>query len=78
MVQFSLLSLIPELLKNLRDAGDPGLNNYEETLKKPTSVKTSDRKSREFCCLELKKAHKLIRRCSACFHGTSAPDFRKG
>lgn len=45
MVQFSLLSLIPGLLKNLQDAGSPELNSYEESLVKPTSVKTSDRKS---------------------------------
>ncbi|KAG0127981.1 transport protein Avl9-domain-containing protein [Tuber indicum] len=45
MTQFSLLSLIPGLLRNLEDCGDPDMNNYESKLKKPTSVKTSDRKS---------------------------------
>ncbi|KAI5783156.1 transport protein Avl9-domain-containing protein [Peziza echinospora] len=45
MTQFSLLSLIPGLLRALEDCADPDLNYYEGTLFKPTSVKTSDRKS---------------------------------
>src|SRR5579871_434939 len=45
MTQFSLVSLIPGLLENLQDASDPELNSYEENLKKPTTLKTSDRKS---------------------------------
>ncbi|PWW73153.1 hypothetical protein C7212DRAFT_218356 [Tuber magnatum] len=45
MTQFSLLSLIPGLLRNLEDCSDPDMNSYESKLKKPTSVKTSDRKS---------------------------------
>lgn len=46
MTQFSLISLIPELLHNLQDSSDPELDSYESTLTKPTSVRTSDRKSR--------------------------------
>jgi len=45
MTQFSLLSLIPGLLNALEDCADPELNYYEGKLFKPTSVKTSDRKS---------------------------------
>lgn len=45
MTQFSLLSLIPGLLGALEDCADPDLNYYEGKLFKPTSVKTSDRKS---------------------------------
>lgn len=45
MTQFSLLSLIPGLLRNLEDCSDPDLNSYESKLRKPTSVKTSDRQS---------------------------------
>ncbi|KAF8461673.1 transport protein Avl9-domain-containing protein [Kalaharituber pfeilii] len=45
MTQFSLLSLIPGLLRELEDCADPELNYYEGKLFKPTSVKTSDRKS---------------------------------
>ncbi|KAF8439214.1 transport protein Avl9-domain-containing protein [Terfezia claveryi] len=45
MTQFSLLSLIPGLLGALEDCADPELNYYEGKLFKPTSVKTSDRKS---------------------------------
>ena len=43
MAQFSLLSLIPGLLRNLQDCSDPDLNSYESILVKPTSVRTSDR-----------------------------------
>ncbi|KAK4955586.1 hypothetical protein LTR10_006525 [Elasticomyces elasticus] len=44
-VQFSLLSLIPNLVKNLRDCGDPRLDTYAQTLRKPEGVRTSDRAS---------------------------------
>ena len=47
MTQFSLISLIPGLLHSLQDCSDPELDSYESTLIKPTSVRTSDRKSRE-------------------------------
>lgn len=45
MMQFSLISLIPGLIRNLQDCADPDLDNYEKTLVKPTSLKTSDRYS---------------------------------
>ena len=45
MMQFSLISLIPGLLRNLRDCADPDLDSYEKALVKPTSLKTSDRSS---------------------------------
>ncbi|RPA85896.1 hypothetical protein BJ508DRAFT_411528 [Ascobolus immersus RN42] len=45
LTQFSLLSLVPGLLNSLQDCADPALNTCESRLKKPTSVKTSDRKS---------------------------------
>lgn len=48
MTQFSLLSLIPGLLGALEDCADPELNYYEGRLFKPTSVRTSDRKSCTF------------------------------
>jgi len=44
-VQFSLISLIPGLVRNLQDCADPQMNRYAETLKKPDSVRTSDRAS---------------------------------
>lgn len=47
MTQFSLLSLVPGLLRNLEDCSDPELNSYESKLIKPTSVRTSDRRSRK-------------------------------
>src|SRR5436305_15239859 len=54
MMQFSLISLIPGLLRSLQDCADPELNNYEKTLVKPTSLRTSDRTSCKFhrllCC----------------------------
>ncbi|KAJ4131520.1 hypothetical protein NW768_005710 [Fusarium equiseti] len=45
MMQFSLLSLIPGLIRNLQDSADPELNSYETSLTKPTSLRTSDRNS---------------------------------
>lgn len=45
MMQFSLISLIPGLLRNLQDCAGPELNNYEKKLTKPTSLRTSDRNS---------------------------------
>lgn len=43
--QFSLVSLIPNLISHLEDCGSPLLSKYETNLKKPTSLKTSDRNS---------------------------------
>ncbi|TKA82034.1 hypothetical protein B0A49_00172 [Cryomyces minteri] len=43
--KFSLISLIPGLIRNLQDCSDPLLNNYEETLIPPTSLRTSERAS---------------------------------
>ncbi|OLN95567.1 Late secretory pathway protein AVL9 [Colletotrichum chlorophyti] len=45
MMQFSLISLIPGLIRNLIDCADPELNNYEKRLTRPTSLRTSDRNS---------------------------------
>ena len=42
-MQYSLLSLIPLLLSHLDDSGEPNLSNLTNTLKKPTSLRTSDR-----------------------------------
>ncbi|GJC93994.1 transporter Avl9 [Colletotrichum higginsianum] len=42
---FSLISLIPGLIRNLIDCADPELNNYEKKLARPTSLRTSDRNS---------------------------------
>lgn len=44
-MQFSLISLIPGLIRNLQDCADPELDSYEKNLTKPTSLKTSDRSS---------------------------------
>lgn len=44
-VQFSLISLIPGLVRSLRDCADPQMNRYAETCKRPDSVRTSDRTS---------------------------------
>ncbi|TKA45732.1 hypothetical protein B0A54_03417 [Friedmanniomyces endolithicus] len=43
--KFSLLSLIPNLVKNLQDCADPQMNSHAESLRKPDSVRTSDRSS---------------------------------
>ena len=44
-LQFSLLSLISGLVRSLQDCADPHMDRYAETLKKPDSVRTSDRAS---------------------------------
>ena len=44
-MQFTLLSLIPGLIRNLRDCADPAMNHFAETLQKPDSVRTSVRAS---------------------------------
>ncbi|KAI9807662.1 MAG: hypothetical protein M1825_005603 [Sarcosagium campestre] len=45
MMQFSLISLIPGLIRNLQDCADPELDSYQNTLIRPTSLKTSERGS---------------------------------
>lgn len=45
MVQFSLISLIPGLIRNLQDCADPELNSYETKLAKPSSLQSSNRSS---------------------------------
>lgn len=45
MLQFSLVSLIPSLIRHLQDCADPTFNSYEETFQPPTSLRTSDRSS---------------------------------
>ncbi len=45
LTQFSLISLIPGLLRNLQDSAGPELDNYEKSLSTPTSLRTSDRNS---------------------------------
>lgn len=45
MVQFSLISLIPGLLRSLQDCADPELDNNEKKLSRPTSLQSSNRSS---------------------------------
>jgi hypothetical protein len=45
MMQFSLISLIPGLIRNLEDCADPQFNSREENMVTPTSLKTSERAS---------------------------------
>ncbi|KAL1645810.1 hypothetical protein SLS58_003694 [Diplodia intermedia] len=45
LLQFSLVSLIPSLIRQLHDSADPAFNSYEENLQRPTSLKTSERAS---------------------------------
>ncbi|PNS16860.1 hypothetical protein CAC42_4824 [Sphaceloma murrayae] len=45
MIQFSLLSLIPGLMRALQDCADPAMDTYGATLQKASSLKTSDRQS---------------------------------
>ena len=43
--QYSLVTLIPGLLQNLDDCGSPPLAFRAQTLTRPNSLRTSDRKS---------------------------------
>ncbi|KHO01544.1 LAlv9 family protein [Metarhizium album ARSEF 1941] len=45
MVQFSLISLIPGLIRNLEDCADAELDSYEKKLAKPTTLQSSNRNS---------------------------------
>ncbi|KAI1007461.1 Late secretory pathway protein [Podosphaera aphanis] len=45
MMQFSLISLIPGLIRNLQDCAGPELDTYIKHIIKPTSLKSSDRSS---------------------------------
>ncbi|MCJ1249502.1 late secretory pathway protein avl9 [Trapelia coarctata] len=45
MMQFSLISLIPGLIRRLEDSADPEMENYERNMTRPTSLKTSERSS---------------------------------
>ena len=51
MMQFSLISLIPGLLRRLEDCADPEFDSYERNLGMPTSLKTSERGSCTLSCL---------------------------
>ncbi|SMR59271.1 unnamed protein product [Zymoseptoria tritici ST99CH_1E4] len=44
-LQFSLISLIPGLVRNLDDCADPQMDRYAQTVTKPDSVRTSNRQS---------------------------------
>ncbi|KAK5112351.1 hypothetical protein LTR62_004314 [Meristemomyces frigidus] len=44
-MQFSLISLIPNLVRCLQDCADPQMNHHAENMRKPDSVRTSDRSS---------------------------------
>ena len=45
MMQFSLISLIPGLIRRLEDCAAPELDSIEKNLVMPTSLKSSDRSS---------------------------------
>jgi hypothetical protein len=45
MMQFSLISLIPGLIRNLEDCADPKFQSREDNMIAPTSLKTSERAS---------------------------------
>ena len=51
MVQFALISLIPNLLRRLEDSADPDFDSYERSFVKPTTLKTSERHSCEHCSI---------------------------
>ena len=59
MIQFSLISLIPGLIRSLQDCADPAFDSYEKNLTQATSLKTSERNSREQLQRVISKASDL-------------------
>lgn len=45
LIQFSLVSLIPGLMRKLGDCADPQMDSYARNLVRPTTLKTSERAS---------------------------------
>ena len=45
MLQFTLISLIPGLIRHLEDCADPELDSYEKNMVAPSSLRTSERSS---------------------------------
>lgn len=45
LIQFTLVSLIPGLIKNLGDCADPSMDQYAQNLVQSTSLRTSERAS---------------------------------
>lgn len=76
LLQFSLISLIPGLLRNLQDCSDPALDFFEGSIVPPTSLRTSDRNSRKH--LTLIKIILVLTLNSVVIHGITATNFRKG
>lgn len=72
MMQFSLISLIPGLIRHLQDCADPKFNSYEESLVMPTSLRTSERASRKEIMLSQVNSCWQFR--SACVYGTAVTD----
>lgn len=48
MMQFSLISLVPGLLRSLHDCADPEFDHHQQSLVRPSSLRTSDRNSCQF------------------------------
>lgn len=66
MMQFSLISLIPGLIRNLQDCADPAFDSYAQNAEKPTSLKTSERRS---CMTTRDSAQELsLLTCFQCSH----------
>ena len=68
MMQFSLISLMPGLLRKLQDCADPELDHYEKTLIQPASLKTSERSS---CRLYFFSSQETADSSSVVLHGSS-------
>ena len=69
MIQFSLISLIPGLLRRLEDCADPEFDSYEKNLVAPTSLRTSERSSRRLSILHKKQFGAYV--VSAFLHGVT-------
>lgn len=76
MIQFSLISLIPGLVNNLRDCADPALDSYAQNAEKPSSLKTSERSSCKL--ISPLPLSFFVDICSACLYGSTFADFWQG
>lgn len=56
-MQFSLISLIPGLLRRLEDCADPEFDSYERNLVAPASLRTSERSSCRYNVLQRKSVN---------------------
>lgn len=74
LLQFSLINLIPGLVRSLQDCADPALDTYAQTVSKATQLRTSERSSCKCPASTLYGVDNF----STCICGPTPSDFRQG